>query len=231
VTHALAPESLGLLPGGLLLDLGCADGRGTIDLPGLGFRAIGVELDAVLAATLAQRISPVLQGVRADGRALPFAEASFDGAVVIEVLEHVPSPERLLGDLCRVLRPGAVVCVAVPTAYSERIYARLHPRYLVNSEHVNRFTREALTEMVTGAGFEIERVEVRNLGPAISWLLHSVMRDDADPTGVVLRHARLDVAVAGVLWALRRAPVLRRGLAALERRVGKSYYAYARSPS
>ncbi|MEJ7765499.1 MAG: methyltransferase domain-containing protein [Acidimicrobiales bacterium] len=231
MTHALAPESLGLAPGGLLLDLGCADGRGTIDLPGLGFRAIGVELDAALAAKLARRTSPVLQGVRADGRALPFADASFDGAVVIEVLEHVPTPERLLGDLRRVLRPGAIVCVAVPTSYSERIYACLHPRYLANAEHVNRFTREALKAMVAGAGFEIERVEVRNLGPAISWLLHSVLRDDADPTGVVLRHARLDVAVAGVLWALRRAPVLRRALAAVERRVGKSYYAYARSPS
>lgn len=48
---------------------------------------------------------------QADATDLPFAARSFDGAFLCWVLEHVPSPARVLNEVRRVLAPGAPVYV------------------------------------------------------------------------------------------------------------------------
>ncbi len=47
--------------------------------------------------------------IAADMSALPFADQSFDGATCGYVIEHVPDPKAGLGEIARVLRPGARV--------------------------------------------------------------------------------------------------------------------------
>jgi ubiquinone/menaquinone biosynthesis C-methylase UbiE len=47
----------------------------------------------------------------ADASDLPFAERSFDAAYLCWVLEHMPSPARVLSEVRRVLSPGATVYV------------------------------------------------------------------------------------------------------------------------
>ena len=49
-----------------------------------------------------------------DGVAMPFDDASFDTAVLTEVLEHCPEPEVTLKEVYRVLRPSGRVLVTVP---------------------------------------------------------------------------------------------------------------------
>jgi SAM-dependent methyltransferase len=55
-----------------------------------------------------------------DGRALPFADASFDHATSISVLEHIEGDgaEAALRELARVVKPGGRILVTLP--YSER---------------------------------------------------------------------------------------------------------------
>jgi ubiquinone/menaquinone biosynthesis C-methylase UbiE len=48
---------------------------------------------------------------QADATDLPFEERSFDAAYLCWVLEHMPDPARVLGELRRVLSPGAVVYI------------------------------------------------------------------------------------------------------------------------
>jgi ubiquinone/menaquinone biosynthesis C-methylase UbiE len=48
---------------------------------------------------------------QADAADLPFAECSFDAAYLCWVLEHMPSPARVLSEVRRVLSPGATVYV------------------------------------------------------------------------------------------------------------------------
>ncbi|MFC3650188.1 class I SAM-dependent methyltransferase [Dyella humi] len=48
---------------------------------------------------------------QADAADLPFADRSFDAAYLCWVLEHVPSPARVLSEVRRVLAPGAVVYI------------------------------------------------------------------------------------------------------------------------
>lgn len=59
----------------------------------------------------------------ADGRALPFVDASFDHAYSISVLEHIEEPgdAEALRELSRIVKPGGRVLVTLPhaTAYRE----------------------------------------------------------------------------------------------------------------
>jgi SAM-dependent methyltransferase len=49
-----------------------------------------------------------------DGHDLPFADHSFDGAIIQAVLEHVADPPRCVEEIYRVLRPGAIVYAETP---------------------------------------------------------------------------------------------------------------------
>jgi SAM-dependent methyltransferase len=67
----------------------------------------------------------------ADGRALPFADASFDHVYSLSVLEHIEEPgdAEALRELSRVVRPGGRVLVTLPHATVYREDWRDQPLY------------------------------------------------------------------------------------------------------
>lgn len=98
---------------GRLLDLGTGDGNLHAALRALGAReVVGMEPQPELAA-VAAAAGPVVLG-RAE--ALPFAPASFDAVVSMDVLHHVPSEglDGALEEVHRVLRPGGRFYVSEP---------------------------------------------------------------------------------------------------------------------
>ena len=59
----------------------------------------------------ARRRAPHLHFELADGRSLPFEDASYDGVVLATALCHIPGPEVALAEAFRVLRPGGSLLV------------------------------------------------------------------------------------------------------------------------
>ena len=82
---------------------------------------------------------------------IPLADASFDTALMAEVLEHLETPERALAEARRLLRPGGALIVTTPFMWV------LHeePRDFF------RYTPHALRLLLTRAGFT--GVDVRPL--------------------------------------------------------------------
>jgi SAM-dependent methyltransferase len=79
-----------------------------------------------------------------DGRLMPFADASFDCVLCIEVLEHSEDPQLLVSEITRVIKPGGVLLLTVPWS------ARQH--HLPHDYH--RFTRERLQNLFAANGFD-----------------------------------------------------------------------------
>lgn len=140
--------AMAALPPGDILDVGAGQSPWREGLPA-HCRYVG--LDVAYAGDFAMA-PPSADIVTYDGAVMPFAEASFDGALCVEVLEHAPDPEALLSEIARVLKPGAPLLLTTPWS------ARRH--HIPHDYH--RFTRERLAILLDRHGFE--HVEVRERG-------------------------------------------------------------------
>lgn len=49
-----------------------------------------------------------------DGQQLPFKEGIFDGIIIQQVLQYVPSPEKIVCESRRVLKPGGRIFIEIP---------------------------------------------------------------------------------------------------------------------
>jgi SAM-dependent methyltransferase len=99
-----------------VLDIGCAFGFGSAAILARGPSArviVGVERDPDLLAR-AHRQFPWLAMIDADAGELPVADSSTDAVLLLDVIEHVAAPERVLAEAHRVLRPGGTIIVSVP---------------------------------------------------------------------------------------------------------------------
>jgi ubiquinone/menaquinone biosynthesis C-methylase UbiE len=98
------------LPGHVLLA-----GVGTgLDLPHLPpqHRYVGIDLtEAMLRRALPRAGLVDFAAVQGDAQCLPFADCSFDSAVLHLILAVVPQPSRCLAEIARVLRPGGQALV------------------------------------------------------------------------------------------------------------------------
>lgn len=87
-----------------------------------------------------------------DGKQIPFEAKTFQSAILIEVLEHVPDPQQTLSEIGRVLGSDGVLLLTVPFLWP------LHDA--PNDEF--RYTPYSLERMIKKAGFAT--VEVNSLG-------------------------------------------------------------------
>jgi len=222
---------LGLQPGARVLDLGCARGEQTILLAEQGFEMVGADNDPALLEVLraeAARRGLSVTAWHLDLRSDSVPEAgAFDAVVCTEVLEHVPDYRHAMGELVAALKPGGRACIAVPTAATELIYQRLHPRYVELSTHVNVFPRPLLLTELERAGLVVEHVEHRNFEWTLFWLLHCAARSRFDYTGRPLEHEALTRLYFGVRRALQRLHVDATLMALGNRVLPKSLYVYA----
>jgi SAM-dependent methyltransferase len=122
--------------------LAAAPGERVLDLASpklLAFALARAGLEVVSVDRLATEIEtwrrlarhPRLRFEVADGRALPFPDASFDHAYSVSVLEHVQGDGAglALRELARVVRPGGRVVVTLPHAASAWEEWRDRPLY------------------------------------------------------------------------------------------------------
>ncbi|ODV07606.1 MAG: methyltransferase type 11 [Rubrivivax sp. SCN 70-15] len=79
-------------------------------------RVTGLEVDERQHAKNLAHPQPGLSFVAAGAQAVPFADASFDLALMLKSLHHVPMPlmAQALGEVARVLRPGGHLYVSEP---------------------------------------------------------------------------------------------------------------------
>jgi SAM-dependent methyltransferase len=105
----------GPLAGQLVLDLGCGPGLYTRALRARGADVIPIDNDPEEVAIGG---TPVEGLVLADAGDLPYADASVDGIVCSNLLEHTPDPEAVLREIGRVLRPGGWAYISWTNWYS-----------------------------------------------------------------------------------------------------------------
>lgn len=220
--------------GDQVVDIGCGEGPFDILLTKAGINVTGVEPESYLRKRFTKWAAHTGPGTATvvDGTAekLPFADGTIRRIIITEVLEHVADPAISLREMYRVLEPGGVACISVPTSHTERIYWRLHPGYEKNSTHLRIFTKQQLLGDITAAGFTIRHVEGRNFAAALLWVGHALLRSNSDHAGVITQNLWLN-RLSDRCWRVLRAIRLE----GVFNRIGnklfpKSWYVYCEKP-
>jgi 2-polyprenyl-3-methyl-5-hydroxy-6-metoxy-1,4-benzoquinol methylase len=150
-----------------LLDVGCGEGVLVHRWAGrLGEgRVVGMDLEEEsIQAGWAERQAPNLEYLLMEGKELPFADDEFDLASAIEVLEHVPDPERTLSEMARCARRHLLVSVPREPLWRMLNMARgaYWPALGNTPGHLNHWSRSSFVELLSRHG---EVVEVRSPFP------------------------------------------------------------------
>jgi SAM-dependent methyltransferase len=99
-----------------------------------------------------------------DASRLPFQEASMDGVVMLEVLEHLPEPRTALLEAARVAKPGARVLLSLPFLYP------IHDA----PYDFSRITQFGLKRMAMEANLDIISMDERGVAADAAALLASL---------------------------------------------------------
>jgi SAM-dependent methyltransferase len=173
---------------GRCLDAGAGRSPWRAQLEAQGVRVVSVDIES--------RGSGV--DLVADLQRMPEVEsASFDTAVCMQVLEHLPYPQAALAELARVLRPGGVLVLSAP--HLSMLHELPHDYF--------RFTARGLRVLLEASGFEIETV--RPSGGLFAFVGHPLSLALLTTLGSIpglrsLAYAIDQVLLVGVLGILDR---------------------------
>jgi SAM-dependent methyltransferase len=149
---------------GRVLDVGC--GVGSVakavkrERADLDVSACDVSKSALAAAGAAPG------GVEfklAQAEHLPFGDGEFDFVWIFDVLEHVESPEQVLGEVARVLRPGGGFHIVLPLEGQPWTLYRLlgcgtrWKAKVRHGGHIQIFSSDRFKEMATASGLPVKR--------------------------------------------------------------------------
>jgi len=103
-----------------VLDAGTGGGANVLLGAWMGFRMTACDLapralGALRHVANVAKPRAVANFAAVDSCALPFTDASFDVVIASHIIEHLDTPETLLRECLRVLRPGGVLRVSCPS--------------------------------------------------------------------------------------------------------------------
>ncbi len=176
--------------GGAFLDIACHDGEKTIALRRYldAEFTVGVDFEGQALTEAERKGIPVVAFDLNQKASIPFADASFDCIHAGEIIEHLFSPDLLLKEITRLLKPSGYAVITTPNLASWRnrialllgwqpfdtevssIFIVGNPRAPrgIMSGHIRVFTWKALSELVDLYGLRIQKLQGYAIGEPIS---------------------------------------------------------------
>jgi 2-polyprenyl-3-methyl-5-hydroxy-6-metoxy-1,4-benzoquinol methylase len=129
---------------GKVLDVGCGDGYLMSRISPHCDRAIGIDPEPTAVRLAEDMLLPYTncRVVQGSCYRLAFADATFDVAVMADVVEHLEMPEVALKEIKRVLKPAGSLLVTTPKA---------RPNQMWDERHVREYLPEQLVDLLSSA--------------------------------------------------------------------------------
>lgn len=180
-----AIELLGIRAKHQVLDLACGTGDMMIELSGTvpGVHLFGADFSVNMLTKAREKeiAEPILAG---DAHYLPFKDGSFDRMMIAFGFRNVTDKETGLAEMCRVMKPGGVLCILEFSQPENPFFAAIYKVYFTKilpfiggiisgnrkayeylPDSVYRFPKKKLyQEMILNAGFSEARFNPMTFG-------------------------------------------------------------------
>ncbi len=146
---------LALLPAGAVVgDLGCGTGRLSRRLAPWVAKVVAVDGSEAMLEAARHRLGddPRVELRRGELEALPVADDELDLATLILTLHHIAEPAEVLAEAARAVRPGGRLLLVDMLPHDREAFRREMGHLWLG------FSRRQVTELLSGAGFTIERL-------------------------------------------------------------------------
>ncbi len=209
------------LEGARVLDVGCGIGTYVRRCGDFTAQAFGVDIDRTRLKRGADDGVPRLS--LAVSESLPFADGTFDGVLLNEVIEHVRDDRQTLREALRVTRPGGRVVVFAPNRFypfeTHGVY--LGRRYLFGNMPLVNYLPDRLRRRLVPHARAYTRAGLAAITDGLDarWIAWTVVYPGFD--NVVARSPKLGKVLRRVTYALESTWFRRLGLShflVLERR-------------
>jgi SAM-dependent methyltransferase len=149
-----------LPPGRTLLDCGCGAGDNARVLAAGGWVVTGITISPREAELASRHCAHTI--IANLERGVPLRSTQYDVVLISHVLEHLVSPDRLLGSIKALLAPDGVLAVGLPNVANWRVrLALLRGRFeytdtgIMDETHVKFYTLESGKRLLTRNGYEV----------------------------------------------------------------------------
>lgn len=164
ITYHLVQQNVRLLqkyldPGASVLDVGCAVGLTVRHASELGFRAEGLEPSARISGIAREKVGATVHTSQIESFN---PDRLYDGVLMLDVLEHLYDPVRVLRSCERLLKSGGYIFIHVPhhrgigntyKAWLCRLGIRKRFKHFGFPWHIYSFDKKSLTAMLGATGF------------------------------------------------------------------------------
>ncbi len=168
-------------PEGIMLDLGCGEGRHIFGImekfPHLKCIGLDPHIESLDKAFEGLKFLESISNTKTNflsgsAYSLPFSDDSFDLVVCSEVLEHLHDYKDAIKEINRVLKPGGQFLASVPAEFPEKICWLLSEAYQNQpGGHLRIFKKNELIEEVAEHNFSFESSQrFHSIHSAYWWL-------------------------------------------------------------
>jgi len=155
---------LAMVPGDTILDIGCGRGVFAEQLIAKGCHVTGVDIlpPAQVSPALDSYIQADLLHDGMEGVVNRLGSKKFDRILLLDVIEHLPDPARIVRDCLKLLEPGGQLIISVPNVANISIRLMLMlgqfnymERGILDRTHLRFFTRRTIRELLEAADCSI----------------------------------------------------------------------------
>jgi len=139
-----------------ILDLGCGLLVNSLYLKDNGFNAVGMDISFEM---LCERKSRDLPFICADGLRLPFKKNSFEGLLLVDIIEHLPKGkvDEFMEEVKRVLKESGIIFLHVPLekSLSYRLLNKFGVIWPRNPNHLHDYNLKEIVNLIKGKGYKV----------------------------------------------------------------------------
>jgi len=142
------------------LDVGAGTGELVAFLCEMGVEAVGIEPSKEAVGLANDHGRNIFERQLGDYAASDKNQGSFDAVLLMNVLEHVPSPRETLGHVKKLLKPKGILAVRVPNDFNAlqtavKKASGVRDWWVAIPDHINYFDVRSLKRFIRGRGFRL----------------------------------------------------------------------------